>query len=115
MTIEIDKQAGTYLGQAQLSFICIQLFRDNQPKNQGFGVNHGRTLKYRQLLGSRKKWGQSPQNWARTVEIKISAKMSKIAISRNLRIFANFDLVHGNGSSSVIFGPIHHISFAYEH
>ena len=47
--------------------------------------------------------------------IKISAKMSKIAISRNSRIFTNFDLVHENGSSSVIFGPIHLISFAYGH
>ena len=25
-----------------------------------------------------KKWGQSPQNWARTTEIKICAKMLKI-------------------------------------
>ena len=37
---------------------------------------------------SRKKWGQSPKNWARAAEIKISAKMSKITISRNL-LFEN--------------------------
>ena len=56
----------------------------NRPKNQGLRITHGWTLKYRQLLGSRKKWGRSAQNWARTDEIKISPKMSKITISRNL-------------------------------
>ena len=60
------------------------MLSSNQPKNQGLRVKHGRTLKYRQVLSSRKKWGQSPQNWARNVEIKISAKTPKIAISRNL-------------------------------
>merc|ERR1711873_379419 len=82
----------------------------NQPKNQSFRLNHGRTLKYRQLLDSRKKkWGQSPQNWARTVESKFQPKC------RKSRFFTNFDLVHENGSSSVIFGPIHLISFAFVH
>ena len=32
-----------------------------------------------------------------------------------MQIFKNFDLVHENGSNSVIFGPIHLISFAYGH
>ena len=35
------------------------------------------TSKYRQLLGSKKKWGQSPQNWARTVETKFQPKCRK--------------------------------------
>ena len=69
----------------------------------------------RQLLGSRKKWGQSPQNWACAVEIKISAKMSKIAILRERLVFKNFDLVYENSSNLVIFGRIHLISFAYGH
>ena len=66
------------------------------------------------LLGSKKKLGQSPQNWARTVEIKISAKMSKIVILAKWLIFRNFDLRHKNGSHSLIFGPIYLISFAYD-
>ena len=60
-------------------------------------------------------WGQSPQNWARTAEMKISAKKSKIAILRERLVFKNFDLLHENGSNSVIFGRIHLISFAYGH
>ena len=42
--------------------------------------------------------------------IKISAKMLKIAISK----FKYFYL-HENGSNSVVFGPIHRISFAHGH
>ena len=40
-------------------------------------------------------WGQSPPKWARTVEIKISAKMSKITISRNFlfEIYYRIDFV----------------------
>ena len=49
-------------------------------------------------------WGQSPQNWARTVEIKIFAKTSKIAILRERLVFKNFDLLHENGPNSVILG-----------
>ena len=49
-------------------------------------------------------WGQSPQNWARTTEMKISFKMLKIAILRETPVFKNFDLPHENGSNSVIFG-----------
>ena len=74
-------------------------------------VKYVTTLKYRQLLGAEKNWGQSPQNCARIAEIKIFAKASKIAISK----IANFDLVHKNGFNSVIFGPIHLIYFAYGH
>ena len=72
------------------------------------------TSKYRQLLGSKKKWGQSPENWDRTVEIKMSAKMSKIVILAKWLIFRNFDLRHQNGSHSHIFRPIYLISFAYD-
>ena len=62
-----------------------------------------------------KNWGQSPQNWARTADMKISAKKLKIAILLERLVFKNFDLLHENGSNSVIFGPIHLISFAYGH
>ena len=91
------------------------LHPSNQPKNQIFRLNHGRTLKYRQLLDSRKKMGSIAPKLGPYRRIKISAKMSKIAISRNSRIFTKFDLVHENGSSSVIFGTIHLISFANGH
>ena len=47
------------------------------------------------------------QNWARTVEINM-------LILSKLLIFRNFDLRHENGSNSVIFGPIHIISFVYK-
>ena len=45
----------------------------------------------------------------------MSAKMSKIAILRKWLVFKNFDLLHINSSSLVIFGPVHLISFAFGH
>ena len=51
--------------------------------------------------------GSIPQKLARTTEIKISAKTSKIAILRERLVFKNFDLLQRNGSNSVIFGRIH--------
>ena len=36
-------------------------------------------------------------------------------VLREMQICKNFDLVHENGSNTVIFGPIHLISFAYGH
>ena len=59
--------------------------------------------------------GQFPKNWARTEEMKISAKTTKIAIPLERLVFKNFDLIHENGSNSVIFGRIHLIYFAYGH
>ena len=55
-------------------------------------------------MSHRKKISFLAQNWARTVEINM-------LILSNLLIFRNFDLRHENGSNSVIFGPIHIISF----
>ena len=59
--------------------------------------------------------GQSLQNWARTAQMKISAKMLKIAILHKRLVFKNFDLLHENSSNSIIVGRIHIISFAYGH
>ena len=62
-----------------------------------------------------KKFGTIPENWPQSAEIKIFAKMSKIAILRERLVFKNLDLLHENGSNSVIFGRIHLISFSYGH
>jgi len=84
----------------------------NRPKNQGLGINYGRTLKYRQLLDSRKKNGVDPPKIGPVpLKSKFRQKMSNMTTSK----IANFDLVHENGSNSVIFGPIHLIFFAYGH
>ena len=86
----------TYISEHYLTLINAALFYynhhppSNQPKNQSFRLNHGRTLKYRQLLGSRKKMGSIAPKLGPYRGIKISVKMSKIAISRNSRILTSF-------------------------
>ena len=68
----------------------------NRPKNQGLRINYGRTLKYRQLLGSRKKNGVDPPKIGPVpLKSKFRQKMSNMTTSK----IANFDLVHENGSN----------------
>ena len=54
-----------------------------RPNNKGLRINHGRTLKYRQLLGRRKKMGSIRPKLGPYTEIKISAKMSNFDIVEN--------------------------------
>ena len=85
------------------------------PKNQSLRGKQCTNLKYRQLLRSRKKLGPIPpklgpyrgnENFCQNVENCDSGETP---------IFKNFDLLHENGSSLVIFGRIHLILFAYGH
>ena len=55
----------------------------------------------------------SEKNWARTVEIKISAKTAKIAILYERLVFKIFYFPHETSYNLVIFGPINLIAFAY--
>ena len=79
------------------------------PKNQGLGVKHGRTQKYRQLLGCRKKMGSIPpklgpyrgnQNFRQNVEnrnFKISGiftSFTKMALSRSFLVQFTSFLLH---------------------
>ena len=86
----------TYISEHYLTLINAALFYynhhppSNQPKNQSFRLNHGRTLKYRQLFDSRKKIGSIAPKLGPYHGIKISAKIE----NRDFEKFANFDLVY---------------------
>ena len=75
----------------------------------------GFTLKYRQILTSRKKIGSIPQKLGPYRSNQNFCQNVENRVLREMQIFKNFDLVHENGSNSVFFGPIHLISFASGH
>ena len=59
-------------------------------KNQGLRVKHGRTLKYRQLLGSRKKLGSIPPKLG---PYRGNQNFSKNAENRDFKKFAIWNLL----------------------
>ena len=82
------------------------LHPSNQPKNQIFRLNHGRTLKYRQLLDSRKKNGVNrPKIGPPQKSSLIIDPLYNKSLNRQIFPFKR-NLVNYSGAVANISGPI---------